>query len=173
MEQLFSEILNKLVLSALLFLNTLNSETLKIPNAGIIPENKVIRVVDGDTFEIFHEGKNQKVRMIGINTPESVDPRKEVQCFGIEASNKLKELIDGKIVRIESDETQDTKDKYGRLLRYVFLNEENINQKMISEGYAFEYTYKKRYKFYDNFKKSEENARNNNLGLWNKDNCNY
>lgn len=173
MEQIFSELISKIILSSLIFLSNINSQTLKIENIELIPEDKVVRVIDGDTFEVFKEGKVQKVRMIGIDTPESVDPRTEIECFGIEASEKLKELIDGKIVRLEEDQTQDSKDRYGRLLRYVFLQEENINKKMLLEGYAFEYTYQKKYNYYDEFKEAEINAREKNIGLWNDEVCSY
>src|SRR3990167_3408922 len=76
----------------------------------------VTRVIDGDTIEI--EG-GQKVRYIGIDTPETVDPRKPVQCFGVEASNKNKELVSGKRDRLEKDVSET--DKYGRLLRYIYI----------------------------------------------------
>src|SRR3989344_6996325 len=81
---------------------------------------KVTRVIDGDTIEI--EG-GQKVRYIGIDTPETVDPRSLPQCFGKEAASKNRELVEGKKVRLEKDILD--KDKYGRLLRYVYLPDSN------------------------------------------------
>ena len=123
---------------------------------------KVIRVVDGDTIEI--EG-GEKVRYIGIDTPETVDPRKTVQCFGIEASKKNKELVEGKMVRLEKDITD--RDKYNRLLAYVYLdNGKSFNKYMIEEGYAYEYTYNNPYKYQDDYKTAEINAQINNKGLW-------
>src|SRR4030042_2567140 len=83
-------------------------------NEGIL----VTRVIDGDTIEI--EG-GQKVRYIGIDTPEKVDPRPSVQCYGKEAAAKNKELVEGKRVRLEKDVSET--DKYGRLLRYVFVGD--------------------------------------------------
>lgn len=142
-------------------------------NVSEIPENKVIKVIDGDTIEIYKNKKIEKIRLIGVNTPETVNPRKPVQCFGKEASNKLKELLSNQIVRLESDETQTNLDKYGRQLRYVFLNNENINKKMIEEGYGFEYTYKAPYKYQREFKESEKIAKSKSLGLWNKEKCDY
>jgi micrococcal nuclease len=138
-----------------------------------IPENKVIKVIDGDTIEVYENKKIERVRMIGLNTPETVDPRKPVECFGVEASTKLKDLLSNQIVRLESDETQTNLDKYGRQLRYVYLNNENINQKMIEEGYGFEYTYKTPYKYQKEFKESQKRAQQKSSGLWNKSNCNY
>ena len=97
------------------------------------PENTSIvsRIVDGDTIEL---GTGERVRYIGIDTPETVDPRKEVQCFGKEASAKNKELVEGKEVRLVKDVSD--KDKYGRLLRYVYVGDVFVNEKLVSEGYA-------------------------------------
>lgn len=164
----------KALLSFLLvFITNLNSATLNNDNLNLIPENKVIKVIDGDTLEVYQNKKVEKIRLIGVNTPETVAPNKDIECYGVEASNKLKELLQGKIVNLEIDETQGNKDKYERLLRYVYLEDININKKMIEEGYGFEYTYKKPYKYQKEFKISEDFARINNLGLWNKENCNY
>jgi len=162
-----------IVLSILLNLTILNNQTIKSENLDFVPNNKVINVVDGDTVDILMDKKVTRVRLIGINTPETKDPRKGVECFGPEASEKLKEILLGKVIELKNDPSQDTEDKYGRLLRYVFLNGENINQKMISDGYAFEYTYKKPYEYQKEFRKSESEAREKNLGLWNKEVCNY
>jgi micrococcal nuclease len=133
----------------------------------------VTRVIDGDTIEVNIEGQPTKVRLIGINTPETVDPRKEVECYGKEASARLKELIEGKKVTLEADSTQQNTDKYGRLLRYVFLDKKNIDLQMVEEGYAFEYTYFMPYKYQAEFKTAEKNAQDNNLGLWNPNVCQY
>jgi micrococcal nuclease len=160
-------IFNILIISALISLNSWGL------NISEIPENKVIKVVDGDTIEIYLNKKIEKVRLIGVNTPETVDPRRKVECFGPEASNRLKELLEGKVVKVEADETQNDSDKYQRLLRYVYLDNININQKMIEEGYGFEYTYKVPYKYQREFKKSQQEAKSKNLGLWNQENCNY
>jgi micrococcal nuclease len=156
-----------LFLSLSIFVNSIGVEIVNIP------ENQVIRVIDGDTIEVYQNKKVEKIRMIGLNTPESVDPRKQVECFGIEASDRLKELIEGKIVKLETDETQDKEDRFGRKLRYVFLGDENINQKMIADGYGFEYTYKVPYKYQNEFKEAQKSARKKSLGLWDTNNCDY
>jgi micrococcal nuclease len=127
----------------------------------------VTHVVDGDTFKIMLNGKEESVRLIGVDTPETVDPRTTVQCFGVEASNKAKELLTGEKVRIEIDSTQGERDKYDRLLGYVYLeNGELFNKIMISEGYAYEYTYQSAYKYQEEFKKAEEDAKAAEKGLW-------
>jgi len=132
----------------------------------------VIRVVDGDTIKVNINGTTETLRLIGINTPETVDPRKPVECFGIEASNKAKSLLIGKKVRLESDPTQGERGIYGRLLSYVWLEDGTFfNKKMISDGYAYEYTYNTPYKYQTEFKQAEKEARENKRGLWANNAC--
>lgn len=123
---------------------------------------KVVRVIDGDTIEI--EG-GEMVRYIGIDTPETVDPRKPVQCFGVEASHKNKELVDGKMARLEKDITE--RDKYNRLLRYVWVGDIFVNLELVKQGFAFSYTYPPDVKYQDLFVKAQEEAREARQGLWN------
>ena len=134
-----------------------------ISQAGI----KVTRVVDGDTVEITG---GQRVRYIGIDTPETVHPQKAVQCFGKEASLKNKELVEGKLVRLQKDVSET--DKYGRLLRYVYIQKDDpaqtifVNDYLIRQGYAHSSTYPPDIKYQDQFQQAEANARDNNRGLW-------
>jgi len=125
---------------------------------------KVVRVVDGDTINVEINGKVEPVRYIGIDTPETVDPRKPVQCFGVEASKKNKELLEGKTVRLETDITD--RDKYNRLLRYVWLDDILINQKLVEDGFAKSYSYPPDIKYQDKFVAAEKKAREDKLGLW-------
>ncbi len=122
----------------------------------------VKKVVDGDTIELEN---GQKVRYIGIDTPETVDPRKVVQCFGIEASDKNKELVEGEEVRLERD-ISDT-DKFGRLLRYVFVGDGTfVNLVLVKEGYAKSSSYPPDVKYQELLKKGEIEAREKGVGLW-------
>ncbi len=128
---------------------------------------RVIRVIDGDTIEVSLGGKKETVRLVGIDSPEVLDERKPVQCFGEEASSKTKEVLNGKEIILEPDPTQGDRDEYGRLLRYVLLNGLNFNKFMISEGYAQEYTFKNNaYKYQEEFVQAERKARENEMGLW-------
>jgi micrococcal nuclease len=122
---------------------------------------KVVRVVDGDTIEI--EG-GQKVRYIGIDTPETVDPRKSVQCFGKEASDKNKELVEGKDVELEKDVSET--DKYGRLLRYIWIGDLLVNEFLVQEGYAQSSSYPPDVKYQERFNEAEQKAREEEKGLW-------
>lgn len=132
---------------------------------------KVVRVIDGDTIEVDIKGELKKVRFVGINTPETVDPRRSVQCFGKEASAKTKELLDGKEVILEKDISET--DKFGRLLRFVFLKLEGgqtlfVNDYLVREGYAFASTYPPDVKEAQRFKEAQAEAREAKLGLWQK-----
>ncbi len=133
----------------------------------------IVSVVDGDTVKVSIDGKTKTIRLIGIDSPETVDPRKPVQCFGKQASAEAKSTLMDKKVRLESDPTQGDKDKYDRLLRYVFLEDgTNFNQEMISKGFAHEYTYDLPYKYQSLFKSSEKSAMQKDLGLWSPQTCN-
>ncbi len=135
---------------------------------------KVVKVVDGDTLDIDIDGKIERIRLIGMDTPETVDPRKVVQCFGKEASDKAKEILSEKMVSVEADNSQGERDGYGRLLRYVYLEDGSLfNKYMIAEGYAHEYTYQSNpYKYQIDFQEAEKQSRETKKGLWNPDTCN-
>lgn len=127
---------------------------------------KVIKVVDGDT--IIVEG-DKTIRFIGIDTPETVDPRRPVGCFGKEASNKAKELLNGKSVILEKDVSES--DKYQRLLRYVYLPLDDgkllfVNDYLVREGFAKVLTYPPDVKFNETFLEAQIFAREKKLGLW-------
>lgn len=125
----------------------------------------VTRVVDGDTVELI---SGQRVRYIGINTPETVDPRKKVQCFGKEATNKNKDLVEGKLVRLEKDVSET--DRFGRLLRYVYLQtgsgETFVNDLLVREGFAHSSPFPPDIAKQDQLDAAEAEARNSNRGLW-------
>lgn len=163
----------KLVDEILDFINLGSSTS---ANAEIENEDglyKVVKVVDGDTVSVEINGEKETLRLIGIDTPETVDPRKPVQCFGKEASNKAKELLSYKRIYLEADATQGDRDKYGRMLRYVILEDgTNFNEFMVREGYAHEYTYNTPYKYQEKFKEMERQAREAKKGLWAEDTCN-
>lgn len=112
---------------------------------------EVVKVVDGDTIEVKVDDKIESVRLIGIDAPEIEGKTKEK---GIESKNYLKNLIGTEKVRLETDETQDDKDIYSRLLRYVFLKDGRmVNKMMIEAKMAEEYTFRTKYKYQEEFKK--------------------
>jgi micrococcal nuclease len=138
------------------------NEQVQSPDINSTRSIKVTRVIDGDTIEI--EG-GERVRYIGIDTPETVDPRKPVQCFGVEASKKNKEMVEGKMVRLEKDITD--RDKYNRLLRYVWVDDTFINLELVKQGFAYSYSYPPDIKYQDQFLKAQQEAREVKRGLWN------
>lgn len=125
-----------------------------------IPTYKVTSITDGDTIRVMYNGKEEKVRLIGIDTPETDE------CFNQEATKKMSSLVESKNIRIEFDNSQSERDKYGRLLLYIWQGDVFINDVMIREGYAHEYTYNLPYKYQAQFKKAEQEARENKKGLW-------
>lgn len=125
---------------------------------------RVVRVVDGDTLVVQMGDEQEKVRIVGIDAPETVDPRKPVQCFGPEASAEMKLLASGKEVTLESKPDEDH-DKYNRLLRYVFIGGKDIGAQMIREGYAYSYNYFPHPRLQE-YKALEAEAKREERGLW-------
>lgn len=137
-----------------------------------VDQYRVVKVVDGDTIHVSREGIESKVRLIGVDTPESVDPRKPVQCFAKEAAAFVTDLLDGKVVTLAGDTSQDSEDKYGRLLRYVLLADGQIaNQIIIEQGYGYEYTYETPYQYQRVFRVAQAEARAEGRGLWSASTC--
>jgi micrococcal nuclease len=148
-----------------------------VPGKITIPDSReffrIIRVIDGDTIIVEINDKKETIRLIGLDTPEIVDWRKPVECFGKESSEEAKRILNGKSVRLETDLSQDVRDKYNRLLAYVFLKDgTSFNEIMIKNGYGYEYTYDVPYIYQKEFKNAEKFARENKRGLWADDACN-
>ncbi len=135
----------------------------------------ITRVVDGDTViaAIDGEAGEQKIRLLGINTPETVDPRKPVECFGREASNYAKKLLTGLRVLLVADPEADETDKYNRLLRNLYLPDgREYNKMMVSEGYAYAYlSFPLNAKHKRDLKNAESEARTAKRGLWSLSTC--
>jgi micrococcal nuclease len=133
---------------------------------------RVDHVVDGDTVWVRRDGRVVKIRLIGMDTPETVDPRKPVQCFGREASAQAKRLLTGAQVYLAADETQDRRDRYGRELDYLWLADgQFFNQIMIRQGFALEYTHDLPYHFQDAFRAAQREAERQSRGLWASSAC--
>lgn len=134
---------------------------------GLMGERALVtKVVDGDTIVVNND---QTVRFIGIDTPETVDPRRPVGCFGKEASNEVKSLLSGKEIIMQKDVSE--KDKYNRILRLIYLPLENgqtlfVNDYLVREGFAKVYTYPPDVKFNEQFLQAEKVAREGKKGLW-------
>lgn len=145
-----------------------NSKTVIIVSntaAKYPPTYTVTRVVDGDTIKINYNGKEESVRLIGIDTPESVHPDASRNVFNGEiASNYTKTLLEGKDIELEFDTQK--RDRYGRLLAYVYIDGTMVNRLLLKEGYAQVSTYPPNVKYVDEFTKIQKSARENSKGLW-------
>lgn len=130
------------------------TEVTPLPNSNR-QESKVTRVIDGDTIEV--EG-GQRVRYIGMDTPETY------ACYYSESTNKNKELVEDKTIGLEKDVSET--DRYGRLLRYVYVGDTLVNEVLVKEGYAQVYTYPPDVKYQDRIMAAQQEARDNNRGLW-------
>jgi len=134
----------------------------------------VEKVVDGDTDDVLMNGKVVRLRLIGMDTPEVVDPRKPVQCFGREASAEGHKLLENQWVRLEYDAVTGKTDIYGRTLAYLFLPDGTLyNEFMIREGFAHEYDYQnQKYKYRAQFQAAQKAAQSEGLGFWSPQTCN-
>lgn len=124
---------------------------------------KVTKVIDGDTIQV--EG-GKTIRYIGIDTPETSDPSKPVECYSREATQKNKELVEGKEIRVEKDVSET--DQYQRLLRYIYVEDTFVNEVLVKDGFARATPYPPDTKKQDVFSKAQEDAKSNKLGLWGK-----
>jgi endonuclease YncB( thermonuclease family) len=126
----------------------------------------VVHVTDGDTIAVDMNGKRENIRMIGVDTPESVKPNSPMQCYGKEASDFSKRTLSDQTVRLEADPAGDNRDRYDRLLRYVYLQDGTLwNQKLITDGYGFAYLSFPFSKQAD-FAAAQARAQDAKLGLW-------
>lgn len=145
-------------------------------------EAEVVRVVDGDTIVVeitdraegpgagqAQVGQEYPVRLIGIDTPESVKPGTPVECFGKEASAAAEALLGGADVRLVKDVEE--ADRYDRLLRYVYLEGEMANARLVANGYASAYTYPPNVRHSELFVQLQREARESGRGLWSPSTC--
>ncbi len=156
-----------------------NNGPQSLANEGIkVIETKVDRVVDGDTIQVYLKGKKEHVRLIGVDTPETVKEDSPVEHYGPEASNYTKKALTGKMVYLEFDVGE--RDRFGRPLAYVWLEKPKsdsdgevrakmFNAQLLVQGYGRIITIPPNVKYVDNFKKYQTEARNNKRGLWGRE----
>ena len=122
---------------------------------------KVIRVIDGDTVELKN---GERLRYNDIDTPETVHPSKPVECYGPQASEKNKDLVEGEIILVELGNPE--KDRYGRLLGYVYVDDLFVNAELVRGGYAEVNSYGNPGSKLSNLLDIEKNAKKSMNGLW-------
>ena len=127
---------------------------------------RVLRVVDGDTILVAVGGRQERVRYIGVDTPETVKPHTRVQCFGKRASAANRRLVDGREVRLVAD--AEARDRYGRLLAYVYRAGDGlfVNEALVRGGYATTLAIAPNVRFADRFAAQARQARDAGRGLW-------
>ena len=137
-------------------------------------EVKFSKCVDGDTIKLKIDGEKKRVRLLAIDTPESVTPDKPVEAYGKEASELTCDLVkNANKIEIEYDKNSDKEDKYGRVLAYVYADDKMIQEELLSKGLArVAYLYKD-YEYTNRFKELENIAKENKIGLWNLDDPEY
>jgi len=132
----------------------------------------VVSVADGDTITVAVNGVDERVRLIGIDAPELHNPTEPTECFAQESADFARGMLAGRSVRLVADPSQDDRDKYGRLLRYVFLPAGiNVNATLVESGFAYEYSYDNRYQFRDEFLADQRSAQSGGVGLWSAAAC--
>ncbi len=172
--------MRRLLLSALLCIataaTTLTTAAQAQPEMPAAPVGEtsaaqVTAVIDGDTIDVqFDDGVVERVRYIGVDTPETVHPRRGVDCYGPEASARNHEMVEGQRVWLERDITE--RDRYGRLLRYVWLAAEDgsagafVNAALVADGYAQVVTYPPDVRYVDLYLALQRQAREEGRGLW-------
>lgn len=164
-----------IILTAIVCVGTILSTKVKVPLTivqGIKTEPgfyNVSYVSDGDTFSVSMDGKQEKVRLIGVDTPETVKPNSPQECYGKAASDFTKNSLLGKSVRLEADPINQNRDRYDRLIRYAYLQDGSLyNATLIREGYGFAYLSFPFTKS-DEFRQLQVNARQNSRGVWSGD----
>lgn len=130
---------------------------------------QVVRVVDGDTIIVNLNGKNERVRLILVDTPEINSQSKEnPQAYAIEAKEFLTNLVNGKTVELERDVEE--KDRYNRYLFYVYVDGKSVQEELIRHGYARVAKFPPNVKYYARYRQLEEQAKRNQLRIWSLDN---
>jgi micrococcal nuclease len=134
--------------------------------SGATETGRIVRVVDGDTVRVALGGSEEKVRLIGVDTPETVKPGTPVQCFGKKASAFTHHLLDGRRVRLVQD--AEARDRYGRLLAYVYRADDGlfVNAELVRRGYAVTLTIPPNVRYAERFRDLAAKARDAGRGLW-------
>lgn len=154
---------------------TTQSETKEKPSTKSMSSNsnsknlvpaKVIRVVDGDTIKVDYKGKEETVRFLLVDTPETHHPKLGVQPFGPEASQFTHKLLDGKRIQLELA-IGGGRDKYGRMLAYIYVNGKSVEEELLKNGLArVAYIYPPNTKYVDEYRAIQETAQKNAVGIW-------
>lgn len=147
--------------------NDIISDSVRTPSDTF----EVLKVVAGDNIKIDVNGEVVDIRLIGVDAPNIFVPLGEPECYATESADILEEILDGNLVSYKADESQGDTDRYGNLLRYVYIedgdeNDKTLNEILIERGLVYEYTYDEPYLLRNNFLEAEKKAKNEGIGLW-------
>lgn len=147
-----------------LILSNCSSSSQPLPDGA---NGRIVKVIDGDTVDVSMSGHTERVRLIGIDTPETKKPNTPIECFGPEATERTKELLpDGTPVLVQRD--VEARDPYGRLLGYVYRTSDNlfVNQDLMINGFARPLSIAPNTAFASEFATLAQTAQNSKIGLW-------
>ena len=140
------------------------------PSTGTVETARVVRVVDGDTLVVELNGREERLRYIGVDTPETVRQDSPVECFGKEASQENARLVEGQTVELEKDISE--RDRFDRLLRYVYVTDPAtgerlfVNLELVARGFANVSTFPPDVRHEAEYRAAEREAREAGRGLW-------
>lgn len=145
---------------------TSSKNTKDTSNDGRVPVT-LTRTVDGDTIKVMYNGKEETVRYLLVDTPEEKKPGTCVQLYAVSAYNKNKQLLNSGKITLEFETNGDKRDKYGRLLAYVFVNGKSVQEELLKEGYArVAYIYNPPYKYLSKYQSDEKMAESKHINIW-------
>ena len=154
-------VFNSLVFVVALMVSGCNGASESLPEVTGFESGRVSRVIDGDTVELTD---GRRIRYLEIDTPETVHPDKPVECFGPEATQRNRELVEGRDVELLSDGPD--MDQFGRYLRYVFVEGTFVNAELVWEGYAVASSYGHQGRLFQTLVQLQRAAQEGNTGLW-------
>ena len=154
------------VLSALILLSACATPASEAPGRAEGSPVRLIEVTDGDTVRVLYRGREESVRLIGIDTPEVPWYGGSGECFGVEAARYAKRRLEGRVVRLEFG--ADPRDRYGRLLAYVYVNDELFNLTLVRLGFAAADPVSPNTRLAPLFARAQARARAAGEGLWSR-----
>ncbi len=154
------------IIGVVLALGGCTAPTSRSPAEDADDTVRVVKVIDGDTIRVAFDGRDERVRLIGIDTPEVPWYEGRGECFGVEAARYLKQRLGGRVVRLDFD--VELRDRYGRLLAYAYINRELINLTLVRFGYAIADPVRPNTRLAALFAQAQVRARARGEGLWSR-----
>ncbi len=159
--------MTRLLSPTLLMLLALVGSGCELAPPAEAPTTRILEVIDGDTVRIASSGEEDTVRVIGIDRPETRRPGRGVECGGRAATAALRDLAEGRPVRVIEDPTQDRRDRYGRRLAYLELEGgRDLGERQVAKGHAAVYVFEEPFGRLPRYRRAERKARARRDGAW-------